>query len=145
MVASLHRRRRVVAALGMLVPGLGFVVVSAYVALGYGGGCGGGGGCAGNTAEVAVVTFPGAVLCLVLGAAVLRGQRWARWPAVVMGGALATVVAAGALAGVVAMGGDGSDVRGAIAVGLVGVALAAICALPSLLLSGEQGANSFPG
>lgn len=134
----------------MLLPGLAFAFVSAYVVLGFGGGCGTTttpahtGGCAGNTADVAVATFPGAVLCLLFGAALVRGSRWARWASVVLSAVLATVVAAGALAGTVALGGDGSDVRGAIAVGVVGVAFAAVCALPAVLLPGERGAEAFP-
>jgi cytochrome bd-type quinol oxidase subunit 2 len=136
---------------GLLVPGGVLALVSAYVVLGGGGGCTATGGtpqhtgsCAGNAAEVAVITFPLAVLCLVLCAAVLRGARWSRWPAVVVGAVLATITAAAALAGVTAMGGDGSDVPGAIAVGLCGLALAAFSALPPVLLSGERGAQAFP-
>jgi hypothetical protein len=136
--------------MGLLIPGLAFAAVSAYVVLGFGSGCGGSatpaqtGGCAGNTADVAVVTFPAAVVCVILGAALLRGSRWARWPAVGFGGVLATVVAASAVAGLAAMAGDGSDIAGGIAVGLAGLALAAICALPSILLAGERGAAAFP-
>ena len=150
MAATRRRRRRLVAASGLLVPGLAFAIVSAYVTLGYGSGCSTGstpahaGGCAGSNAGVAVVAFPAAVVCIVLGAALLRGARWARWPAVGVGAVLATVTAAGALAGGMALGGDGSDVAGAVAVGLGGLALAGICALPAVLLPGERGAEAFP-
>jgi hypothetical protein len=145
-----RHRRRLVAACGLLVPGLAFAIVSAYVALGYGTGCNTGStpahtaSCAGSNAGVAVVAFPAAVVCIVLGAAVLRGARWARWPAVGVSAVLATVTAAGSLAGGMALGGDGSDVTGALAVGLGGVAFAGICALPALLLTGDRGAQVFP-
>jgi hypothetical protein len=147
--APVRRRRRLLAAAGMLVPGAAFAAISAYVVLGFGGGCGANstpastGGCAGNTADVAIATFPGAVLCLVLAAGLLRGSRWARWPAVGLGAVLATVVAAGAVAGLAAMAGDGSDIGGGIAVGLAGLALAGICALPPALLAGARGAEAF--
>jgi len=146
--APIRLPRRRVAAAGLLVPGLAFTTISAYVALGYGGGCSTGstpahgGGCAGDAAGVAVVTFPAAVVCIVLAAALLRGSRWARWPAVIVGAVLATMTAAGALAGAMATGGD--DVRGAVAVGIVGLVLAAVCVLPAALLTGERGAECFP-
>jgi hypothetical protein len=149
-MAATPPRRRIAAASGLLVPGLAFASVSAYVALGYGGGCGTGatpattGGCAGSNAGVAVVAFPAAVICIVLGASLLRGSRWTRWPAVGVGAVLATVSAAAALAGAVALGGDGTDVKGALAVGLVGVAFAVICALPAVLLPGQRGEQVFP-
>jgi len=135
---SIRTGRRRLAVAGLLVPGLACTIVSAYVVLGYGGGC------AADTAGVAVVTFPAAVVCVVLAAALLRGARWTRWPAVIVSAVLATVVAAGALAGAMAMGGDGSDVRGAFGVGIVGVVLAAFCVLPAALLTGERGAECFP-
>ena len=142
--------RRRFAAAGMLVCGAALAALSAYVVLGFSSGCGTGtasahvGSCTGNSAVVAVFTFPGAVACLVLAAALLRGSRWARWPAVGLGVVLAVVTLAGALAGVVALAGDGTDVAGGIAVGLSGLALAALCALPPLLLSGARGAEAFP-
>ena len=142
--------RRRAAAAGMLVSGAALAALSAYVVLGFTGGCGTGttaahvGGCTGNSAVVAVVTFPGAVVSLVLAAALLRGASWARWPAVGFGTVLAVVMAAGALAGVVALAGDGTDVAGGIAVGLAGLALAVLCALPPILLSGARGAEAFP-
>lgn len=125
------------------------MVASAYVVLS-GGNCGAitshlvsGGGCASDAGGAAVVTFPAALVCLLLCAAVVRGSHWARWPAVLVGGVLGTATAAGALAGVVALGGD--DAKGAVAVGLVGLALAFSCALPVLLLGGNDGAVAFGG
>jgi len=149
LAATPRRRRRIVAAAGLLVPALLLAMVSAYVVLGFGAGCGDGtpahtGSCAGSSADVAVVTFPIALVCAVLGAAVLRGARWSRWPAVVSGAVLATVVTAGALAGVVAIGADGTDTRGAVVLGVLGLALAAVCAMPAALLSGARGAAAFP-
>ena len=138
----------------MLVPGLAFAVSSAYVVLSPPGGCTfaatrataapATGGCAANAAGVAAVTFPLAVICILVAAGVLRGSRWARWPAVGLGAVLATVTAAAALAGVVALGGDGAEVKGAVILGVVGVAIAAACALPAILLAGERGAAVFP-
>jgi len=146
---SLRTGRRRLAAAGLLVPGLAFTIVSAYVLLCFGGGCctctpAHSGGCAADTAGVAVVTFPAAVVCVVLAAALLRGARLTRWASVIVGAVLATMTAAGALAGAMAMGGDGSDVRGAFGVGIVGVVLAAFCVLPAALLTGERGAECFP-
>jgi len=142
-------RRRAVAALGLLVPGGLTAALSVYVVLAGGDQCTSStpahaGSCASNGGGVAVATFPIALVCIVVGAGVLRGAHWTRWPAVILGAVLATVIAAGALAGVTAMGGDGSDVRGAITVGIGGVVLAALCALPPLLLSGARGERAFP-
>ena len=143
------RRRRVVAGLGLLVPGAALTVASAFVVIS-GGNCSAitshvvaGGGCASDAAGAAVVTFPAALVCLLLCAAVLRGSRWARWPAVLIGGVLGTATAAGGLAGVVALGRD--DAGAAIAVGLVGLVIACSCALPALLLGGNDGAVAFGG
>jgi hypothetical protein len=146
---AVRRRRRVAAAIGLLLPGAILASVSVYVALGFGGGCGTSsathtGPCAGNGGDVAVVTFPAALVCIGLGGGVLRGAHWSRWPAVVVGAVLATVVAAGAVAAVAALGGDGSDVRGSVAAGVVGLVLAVLCALPALLLTGQRGAEAFP-
>ena len=146
---AVRRSRRIVAAIGLLLPGAVLASVSVYVALGLNSGCGTSSpthtaSCAGSGGDVAVVTFPAALVCIVLGGAVLRGLRWSRWPAVVVSAVLTTVVAAGAVAAVAAMGGDGSDVRGAVAVGTVGLALAAVCSLPTGLLSGQRGAGAFP-
>ena len=139
----------------MLVPGLAFAVTSAYVVLSPPGGCTfaaaptasappATGGCAANAAGVAAVTFPLAVVCILVAAGVLRGSRWARWPAIGLGAVLATVTGAGTLAGVVALGGDGTEIKGAVILGVVGVAIAAACALPAILLAGERGAAVFP-
>lgn len=148
-LAATSGRRRLVAALGLLVPGALLAMVSAYVVLGFSAGCSAGtsthtGSCAGSSADVAVATFPTALVCIVLGTAVLRGSRWSRWPAVLAGAVLATVVAAGALAGVVAIASDGSDTRGAVVLGVLGLALAVVCALPAALLTGTRGAQAFP-
>lgn len=142
MATTERRRRRLGAAAGLVVPGLACIIISVYVVVGGGSDCVG--ACAGNASGVAVATFPAAVVCLVLAAAVLRGQRWSRWPAVIVGAVLTTVTAAGALAGVMALGSAGSDTKGAAVVGVCGLALAAVCALPAILLPGERGAAAFP-
>ncbi len=144
------RRRRLLSGIGLLVPGAAFAVLSVYVALGNGGGCAttriaaGTTSCAADIKGIAIVSFPAAIVCIVLAAAVLRGQRWARWPAVVVGAVLGTVTAAGALAGITALAGDSADAKGATVLGVVGIASALMCALPAVLLPGEQGAEAFP-
>jgi hypothetical protein len=148
-VTGRRSRRRLAAAVGLLLPGALLASLSVYLVLGTGGGCSTSnpahtGSCAASGADVAVITFPAALACIVIGAGVLRGARWSRWPAVAAGAVLATVVAAAAVAGMAALGGDGSDVRGAVLVGLAGLALAVVCALPAALLPGERGAEAFP-
>jgi hypothetical protein len=142
MAAIPRSRRRFIASLGLVVPGLACVVITVYVFFGASSDCVG--ACAGNASGVAAASFPAAIVCLVLAAAVLRGQRWSRWPAVIAGAVLATVSAAGTLAGVMALGSAGNDPTGATVVGICGAALAAVCALPAVLLPGERGEATFP-
>jgi Na+/proline symporter len=144
------QRRRLLAGVGLLVPGAVLIAVTAYIALGYGGTQ----QCTANTAAATscsndpigatLATFPGGVICLVLGAAVLRGVRWVRWPAVVVGALLGVIVAAAALAVVTSLAQE-SQVGGAAGAVIAGVVLALLCALPALLLSGDQGAAALPG
>jgi hypothetical protein len=142
------RLRRLLSGLGLLIPGAGFAVLSAYVAMGNGGGCSGsnaahGVSCATDITGIALVSFPAAVVCIILAGGVLRGSRWARWPAVIVGALLGTVTAAASVAGISALAGDSSDPKGATVLGVIGLVAALLCALPAVLLPGDGGAEAF--
>ncbi|HEV7679321.1 MAG TPA: hypothetical protein VGQ42_12200 [Candidatus Dormibacteraeota bacterium] len=142
------RLRRLLSGLGLLIPGAGFAVLSAYAAMGNGGGCSGtnaahGVTCATDITGIALVSFPAAIICIILSAGVLRGARWARWPAVIVGALLGTVTAAASVAGITALAGDSSDPNAATVLGVIGLVAALLCALPAVLLPGERGAQAF--
>jgi hypothetical protein len=146
------RRRRSLAGFGLLVPAVALLFVSIYVGLGGAGtqSCTYTGGstlhptCATDPLNAVLVTFPVAVVCLVLSAAVFRGAGWARWPATVVAALLATVTAAGGLAVLVALIGDGNALGAFFfALGLLVVVL--VCALPAVLLGGPEGASALAG
>ena len=65
-------RRRLLSGIGLLVPGAAFAVLSVYVALGNGGGCAttriaaGTTSCAADIKGIAIVSFPAAIVCIVL-------------------------------------------------------------------------------
>jgi hypothetical protein len=146
------RGRRLLAGLGLLVPALALFFVSIYIVLGgagtqqctYAGGSLQGSSCTTDPIGATLATFPGGILCLVLSAAVLRGARWARWPAAVVGAVLGTITAAGSIAVLVSLAGDG-NVAGAIFFAIGGVIVSLACALPALLLAGPEGADALPG
>lgn len=142
------QRRRVLSAIGMLVPGAVLIAATAYILLGYAGTqqCSGAASttCSNDPIGATLATFPVGVLCLVLGASLLRGARWARWPAVAVGAVLAVIVAAAALAVVTSLVQD-SNAAGAAGAVVAGVVLALICALPALLLPGDDGDAALPG
>ena len=145
--------RRRLAAVGLLAPGGALASLSAYAMLGsFESQCttqfgtrapGQHASCAGSGTELALVAFPVAVVCLVLGVAVLRAAPWSRWPAILVGVILATISAAATLAGVVALAGDSGDVGGAILLAFGGAALSAVSAMPAVLLGGETGRAVF--
>jgi hypothetical protein len=146
------RRRRLLAGLGLLIPGAGLIFASAFIVLG---GvstqqCGSGvtpapsSGCTTDSTGISLVTFPGALICLVLSAAVLRGARWVRWPAVVVGAVLATMTAAASVAVIVALI-DEAQVRGAVVLGILGAVLTVVIAMPAVLLGAPEGIEALPG
>jgi uncharacterized BrkB/YihY/UPF0761 family membrane protein len=143
-------KRRVLSAVGMLVPAAVLIAASAYIVLGYAGTqqCTAASAtqtsCANDPIAATLATFPAGVLCLVLGAALLRRARWARWPAVIVGALLCVIVAAAALAVVTSLVQD-HQAAGAAGAVIAGVVLAALCALPALLLSGDEGAAALSG
>jgi hypothetical protein len=146
------RRRRLLAGFGLLVPAVALLFVSIYIVLGgagtqsctYSGGSTQHPSCTTDPVTTALVTFPVAVVCLVLGAAVLRGAGWARWPAAIVAALVATVTAAGGLAVLVRLIDDGNAL-GALFFALGLLVLVAVCALPGLLLGGREGAGALPG
>ena len=146
------RRRRLLAGFGLLVPALALLFVSVYIVLGgagtqqctYVGSSLQRSSCTTDPTGATLATFPGGILCLVLSAAVLRGARWARWPAAVVGAVLGTITAAGSVAVLVSLAGDG-QVAGAILIALGGAIISLACALPALLLVGTAGADALPG
>jgi hypothetical protein len=146
------QRRRVLAGFGLLVPAVALLFVSVYIVLGgagtqtctYSGGSTAHASCATDPVGAALVTFPVAVVCLVLSAAVFRGAAWVRWPAAVVAALVATVTAAGGLAVLVALVGDGNAL-GALFFALGWLIVVVVCALPTLLLAGRQGAGALTG
>ena len=98
--------------------------------------------CSTDPTGAALVTFPAAIVCLVLCAAVFRGQPWARWPAVVVGALVGTVSAAACAAVVVSLAGDGNAMA-AIFLAIGGALVSLACALPALLLAPPEGAGAL--
>lgn len=137
---------------GLFIPAVSLLFVTVYIVVGgagtqsctYSGGSAQHASCSTDPFGAALVTFPVAILCLVLSAAVFRGSRWARWPAAVVAALLATVTAAGGLAVLVALVGDGAAF-GALFFALGWLLLVLVCASPALLLGSPQGAAALPG
>jgi hypothetical protein len=146
------RRRRLLSGIGLLVPAVALLFVSIYIVLGgagtqqctYTDAARQHSSCTTDPFGATLATFPGGILCLVLSAAVFRGARWARWPAAVVGAVLGTITAAGSLAVLVALVSDGQAL-GAVFFALGAVVLSLVCALPAMLLAGEEGAEALPG
>jgi hypothetical protein len=140
----------VLSAAGLLVPGAVLIAVTAYIALGYAGTqqctatTPASTSCSNDPIGATLATFPAGVLCLVLGAAVLRGARWARWPAVVVSALLGVIVAAAALAVVTTLA-QGHEAAGLVAALFAGVVLTLLWALPAFLLPGVKGAEALSG
>jgi hypothetical protein len=140
------------AGLGLLLPALALLFVTLYIVLGgagtqqctYVGASLQHSTCTTDPTAAALATFPAGVVCLVLSAAVLRGARWSRWPAAIVGAVLGTVTAAGSVAVLGALAGDG-NVAGAILLAIGGAVISLACALPALLLPGAAGAEAMPG
>ena len=135
---------------GLLVPAVALLFVSLYIVLAgagtqqctYSGGSLQRASCSTDPTGAALVTFPAAIVCLVLCAAVFRGQPWARWPAVVVGALVGTVSAAASVAVIVALAGDGNVVA-AIFLAIGGALVSFACALPALLLAPAEGAGAL--
>jgi cytochrome bd-type quinol oxidase subunit 2 len=146
------RRRRFLAGIGLLVPAVALLFVSAYILLGgagtqqctYTGGSLQHSTCTSDPTGAALATFPAGILCLVLSAAVFRGARWARWPAAVVGAPVGTITAAASVAVLVSLAGDG-NVAGAVCFAIGGAIVSVACALPALMLSGDEGAEALQG
>lgn len=146
------QRRRLLAGFGLLVPAVALLFVSVYIVLGgagtqtctYPAGQTAHPSCSTDPVAAAVVTFPVAVICLVLSASVFRGASWVRWPAAIVAALVATVTAAGGLAVLVALVGDGNAL-GALLFALGWLIVVAVCALPAVLLGSPEGAGALPG
>ncbi len=146
------RRRRLLAGVGLLVPAVALIFLSIYFVLGGSssqtctltGGSAQHLSCTTDTVGASAVTFPVGIACLLVSAAVLRGARWSRWPAAVLGALLGTVTAAAGLAVLVALVNDGAAAGAALfAVGWI--ALTLVCALPAMMLANPEGAEALPG